>query len=139
MSKRKATLENIYGINYLFKGWPGVIKLAEAMGKSSTDVGDLMERTWGDNTNINQILLCAAIHYYSSKKMLKTYKKPRMKMAPKGTETDIHYAIRMNLKKIRAIYKNVGKADDIYKAVTQLYKRIMKSPRRKWVLSMIPE
>ena len=71
--------------------------------------------------------------------MLKTYKKPRMKMAPKGTETDIHYAIRMNLKKIRAIYKNVGKADDIYKATTQLYKRIMKSPRRKWVLSMIPE
>jgi truncated hemoglobin YjbI len=37
------------------------------------------------------------------------------------------------------IYKHVGKADDIYKAVTQLYKRIMKSPRRKWVLSMIPK
>jgi hypothetical protein len=33
MSKRKATLENIYGINYLFKGWPGVIKLAEAIWK----------------------------------------------------------------------------------------------------------
>ena len=113
MSKRKATLENIYQINYISKGWPGVIKLAEAMGKSSLDVGDLMERTWGDNTNINQINLCAAIHYFSSKEMLKTYKKPRLKMAPKGTETDIHYAIRMNYKKIKDIYKHVGKADDI--------------------------
>ena len=62
-----------------------------------------------------------------------------MKMAPKGTETDIHYAIRMNYKKIKAIYKHVGKAEDIYKAVTQLYKRIMKSPRRKWVMAMIPK
>ncbi len=60
-------------------------------------------------------------------------------MAPKGTETDIHYAIRMNHKKIRDIYSKIGKAKDIYKAVTQLYKKIMATRRRAWVLSLIPK
>jgi len=139
MKKRKSELQNIFEIDYLVQGWPGVIKLAEAMGKTSTDVGDLMNDVWGDKTNVNQLLLCSAVHYFKSKKMLKMYKKPRLKLAPKGTETDIHYAIRMNHKKIRDIYSKVGKAKDIYKAVTQLYKKIMATRRRAWVLSIIPK
>ena len=43
-------------------------------------------------------------------------------MAPKGEEPNLHFAIRMNEKKIRTAYdKTGGKAKDFYKAVTQLY------------------
>ena len=41
----------------------------------------------------------------------------------------------MNLKKITETYSKVGKAKDIYKAVSQLYNKTMASDRMPYVLS----
>ena len=51
----------------------------------------------------------------------------------------MHYAIRMNKKKIKTAYAKIGKAKDLYKAVSQLYKSVMKSNRKKWVLAYLDE
>ena len=52
----------------------------------------------------------------------------------------MHYAIRMNLDKIKKHYEaSGGKAKDIYKAVTQLYNSMMDSNRKNYVLAYLPE
>ena len=56
-------------------------------------------------------------------------------MEPKGEEPDLHFAIRMNLKKITETYSKIGKAKDIYKAVSQLYNKTMASDRMPYVLT----
>jgi len=120
-----------------FHGWPGLIKYTKALGKSWFDVGTLIENTWGDRVSASQIWLCQEVH--KSLQMVDYYRRPRLKMAPNGTETDMHYAIRMNKKKIKTAYAKIGKAKDLYKAVSQLYKSVMKSNRKKWVLAYLDE
>ena len=118
-----------------FYGWPGIIKLTEALGKSWSDVGLLIEDTWCDRVSFDQIMLCQQVH--RSLEMIDYYRRPRQKMAPgsKGLESDLHYAIRMDEVNIRKLYARCGKAKDFYKAVSQLYKSVMKSPRKNWVLA----
>tara|TARA_R100000687_G_C6429401_1_gene154906 strand:+ start:308 stop:850 length:543 start_codon:yes stop_codon:yes gene_type:complete len=120
-----------------FHGWPGVIKYTEALGKSWVDVGQLIEETWGDRVSAAQIWLCQEVH--KSLQKIDYYRRPRLKMAPRGEEPDLHYAIRMNYTKIKKSYAACGKAKDMYKAVSQLYNSVMKSNRKKWVLAYLDE
>jgi len=119
-----------------FHEWPGVIKYAEALGKSWMDVGQLIEDTWGDRVSFYQIITCTEIYKSLSRVQSGVYRnKKRIKMAPIGAEPDLHFAIRMNLKTITAAYKSSGgKAKDVYKAVSQLYVKTMTSNRRPWVV-----
>ena len=120
-----------------FYGWPGIIKYTKALGKTWVDVGQLIEDTWGDRVSFYQIITCSEI--YRSLNRVKSgvyHNKKRIKMAPKGEEPDLHFAIRMNLKAITADYKSSGgKAKDIYKAVSQLYNKTMSSNRKSFVIS----
>lgn len=123
-----------------FHGWPGIIKYTEALGKDWVDVGQLIEDTWGDRTSAAQIWLCQEVH--KSLQMIDYYRRPRLKTAPRsdGKESDMHYAIRMNLDNITKHYKAAGgKSKNIYKAVTQLYKQTMNSNRKRWVLAYLPK
>ena len=45
-----------------FHGWPGIIKYAEALGKTWVDVGQLIEDTWGDRVSFYQIITCSEIY-----------------------------------------------------------------------------
>ena len=120
-----------------FHGWPGIIKYAEALGKSWTDVGQLIEDTWGDRVSFYQIITCSEVYKSLKNVQSGVYRnKKRIKMAPKGEEPDLHFAIRMNSKVITAAYeRSGGKAKDIYKAVSQLYNKTMSSNRKPFVIS----
>ena len=111
-----------------FHGWSGIQKLTEALGKTWSDVGELIEDNWVDRTSFHQIMLCQAVH----KSLNKKHNKPRLKVGPKGLENDMHYAIRMDYKNIKQLYSKCGKATDIYKAVSQMYQRVYKA-RKRWV------
>jgi len=120
-----------------FHGWPGIVKYTEALGKTWSDVGQLIEDTWGDRVSFWQINTCSEIHRSLIKvKAGRYHNKKRIKMAPKGEEPDLHFAIRMNLKTITKTYKQSGgKAKNIYKAVSQLYQKTMSSNRKSFVIS----
>ena len=123
-----------------FHGWEGIEKLTKALGKSWVDVGELIEDTWADRTSAEQIWLCQEVH--KSLQMVDYYRRPRLKTAPSsdGKESDMHYAIRMNLDKITKHYEAAGgKSKNIYKAVTQLYNTMMKSNRKNYVLAYLPK
>ena len=90
-----------------FYGWPGIKAYTKALGKTWFDVGNLIEQTWGDRLNFWQVVCCS----------------------------EVHFAIRMNLKKITETYSKIGKAKDIYKAVSQLYNKTMASDRMPYVLT----
>ena len=119
-----------------FHGWPGVVQYTKALGKTWSDVGNLIEETWGDRLSFWQVLVCSEV-YRSLVKVQKGQfnNTKRIKMAPKGEEPDLHFAIRMNKKKIQTAYAKVGKAKDLYKAVSQLYKKTMSSNRKSFVIS----
>ena len=123
-----------------FHGWKGIEKLTKSLGKSWVDVGELIEDTWADRTSAEQIWLCQEVH--KSLQKVDYYRRPRLKTAPSsdGRESDMHYAIRMNLDKIKKHYEaSGGKAKDIYKAVTQLYNSMMNSNRKNYVLAYLPK
>ena len=120
-----------------FNGWTGIIKYTKTLGKNWYDVGQLIEDTWGDRVSFWQVVTCSEIHRSLIKvKAGKYHNKKRIKMAPKGEEPNLHFAIRMNEKKIRTAYdKTGGKAKDFYKAVTQLYNKTMNSNRKNFVIT----
>ena len=120
-----------------FHGWPGVVQYTKALGKTWSDVGQLIEDTWGDRVSFYQVIACAEVHKSLNKVKAGNYhNKKRMKMAPKGEEPDLHFAIRMNLKTITKTYKRSGgKAKNVYKAVSQLYQKTMSSNRKAFVIS----
>jgi hypothetical protein len=69
-------------------------------------------------------------------KLGKYKNKKRLSLAPTGTEPDIHFAIRMNRKVIFDLYKKTGgKAKDKYKAITQMYKKMISGPRKAFLIS----
>jgi|TARA_Y100001937_G_C6966438_1_gene261228 hypothetical protein len=111
-----------------FYGWKGIEKLTNAYGKSWVDVGELIEDTWGDRADINQVVACGYI--YLGLRQIKKRKNLKIKRLPK--ETDIHYAIRIHRNNINKWYKS--DAQDYYKAMRQLYERLMKT-RAKFVIS----
>jgi len=113
-------------IEWYGRSWAGVIDYAKALGLKYTDVGSLLENTYGDRTTFNQILLAQEVH--KSLAMVDYYRKPRIKIAPTGTETDMHYAIRMQQTKIFKLYAAAGgKQKDKFKGVTALYKKVLKT------------
>jgi hypothetical protein len=59
--------------------------------------------------------------------MVDYYRRPRLEMAPTGTESKMHYAIRMEQKKIFKLYAEAGgKARDKYKGAAALYAKVYK-------------
>ena len=115
-----------------FRGWPGVKDLANAYGKTWLDVALLMEEMWGDKTGINQIVACS----YIAQTLDKIANKDKEVLTKRHTkETDIHLAIRLNLKDIKRYYE--PKAKDEYKAIRQMYEGVMKK-RAKFVYASNP-
>lgn len=119
-----------------FYGWPGVQKLAKAFGVSWLQVGELLEDTYGtDRTTMKHIHFASAVYaslqnvkegYYKSKRLTK--------------EEDLHFAIRMDLPRIKRLYydattRKKSTAKDFFKAARQLYKNIMEK-RSATVLSL---
>ena len=119
------------------KGWEGVIEYATALGIDYVTVGEWLEKNFGNRPTLNQILFAQAGH--QSLSMVDHYRKPRIKMAPSGKESDMHYAIRMKQTEIFKLYKNAGgKSSDKYKGISQMYKRIYKA-RPKFVEAYLQE
>lgn len=119
-----------------FYGWPGIKAYTEALGKTWVDVGNLIEETWGDRLSFWQVVCCAEVYSSVIKVRKKHYSNiKRLNMAPKGVEPDLHFAIRMNIKEIQKAYSKIGKAKDLYKAVSQLYKKTMASDRKPYVIT----
>lgn len=119
-----------------FYGWPGIQKLAKAYNKSWSDVGLLMEEQWGSDISINHIQLCSYIYKSLKKVKAGEYKTKRSKVP--ATETDLHYAIRMDLKNIKWIWQKnlkMKETKDFYKSVRQMYQRIWKT-HKKFIVSM---
>lgn len=115
-----------------FRGWPGVKDLAKAYGKTWLDVALLMEEMWGDKTGINQIVACS----YIAQTLDKIANKDKEVLAKRHTkETDIHLAIRLNLKDIKKYYNPNSR--DKYKSLRQLYESVMKK-RAKYVYASYP-
>jgi hypothetical protein len=93
-------------IEWYGRSWAGVIDYAKALGLKYTDVGSLIENTYGDRTSFKQIIFAQQVH--KSLSMLDYYRRPRIKVAPTGKESDMHYAIRMDQKAIFKLYKEAG-------------------------------
>jgi hypothetical protein len=69
-------------------------------------------------------------------KLGKYKNKKRLSLAPTGKEPDIHFAIRMNYSVIVDLYKKSGgKAKNKYKAITQMYNKMISGPRKAFLLS----
>jgi hypothetical protein len=78
-------------------------------------------------------MLAQQVH--RSLEMIEHYRKPRLKVAPKGLESDMHYAIRMDQVNIFKLYALCGgKAKDKFKAIGQMYNQVMKD-RKEFVLA----
>ena len=112
-------------IEWYGRSWAGVIDYAKALGLKYTDVGSLLENTYGDRTSFQEILFAQEVH--KSLEMVDYYRRPRLKMAPSGTESKMHYAIRMQQAKIFKLYaKAGGKAKDKFKGAAALYSKVYK-------------
>ena len=124
-----------------FYGWDGIIGYAKALNKSWVDVGELMELTWGDRTTFRQVHCCSEVHRSLINVQKGMYRgKKRLSLAPTGKEPDIHFAIRMNRKTIFDLYKKTGgTAKDKYKAITQLYNKMISGPRKSFLISAARE
>ena len=106
-----------------FYGWKGIEKLTKALGKTWIDVGELIEDNWVDRTSFDQIMLCQAVH----KSLNKKHNKPKLKLAPKGTESNMHYAIQW-IKKIFLNYIQKLQENQKMKAkLIKQYHRCIKS------------
>jgi len=124
-------------IEWYGRSWAGVIDYAKALGLKYTDVGSLLENTYGDRTTFNQILLAQEVH--KSLAMVDYYRRPRIKMAPTGSESDMHYAIRMQQTKIFKLYAAAGgKQKDKFKGVAAMYANVYKK-RKSFVEAYLYE
>lgn len=124
-------------IEWYGRGWKGVIDYAAALGIDYTIVGSFLEKTFGNRTTFNQIMLAQAVHKSLAK--VDYYRRPRIKIAPTGKESDMHYAIRMDQKKIFKLYEKCGgKAKNKFKAIEQMYRQTYKS-RKEFVEAYLYE
>ena len=115
-------------IEWYGRGWIGVIEYANSLGIDYTMIGNYLEKNFGNRTTFNQILLAQAVH--QSLEKIDYYRRPRLKMAPRGTESDMHYAIRMDQKNIFKLYKSAGgNAKDKFKGISAMYKQALKERR----------
>ena len=120
-------------IEWVGRGWQGVIEYAEALGLTSNHIGCYIEENFGNRTTFNQIMLAQQVH--RSLEMIEHYREPRLNVAPKGLESDMHYAIRMDQVKIFKLYALCGgKAKNKFKAIGQMYNQVMKD-RKEFVLA----
>ena len=112
-------------IEWYGRSWAGVIDYAKALGLKYTDVGSLLENTYGDRTSFQEIIFAQEVH--KSLEMVDYYRRPRLKMAPSGTESKMHYAIRMQQTKIFKLYSVAGgRAKDKFKGIAAMYSKIYK-------------
>ena len=120
-------------IEWVGRGWQGVIEYAEALGLTANHIGCYIEENFGNRTTFNQIMLAQQVH--RSLEMIEHYREPRLNVAPKGLESDMHYAIRMDQVKIFKLYALCGgKAKNKFKAIGQMYNQVMKD-RKEFVLA----
>lgn len=118
-------------------GWPGVVRYAQSLGIDYTTVGNWLEKNFGNRATFYQIMLAQAVH--KSLSMIDYYRRPRLKMAPTGKESDMHYAIRMDQKNIFKLYEKAGgKAKDKFKGIAKMYSQLMQT-RRSYVEAYLPE
>ena len=124
-------------IEWYGRSWAGVIDYAKALGLKYTDVGSLIENTYGDRTSFKQIIFAQQVH--KSLSMLDYYRRPRIKVAPTGKESDMHYAIRMDQKAIFKLYKEAGgSAMDKFKGIKKMYDNVYKN-RKNFVEAYLYE
>jgi hypothetical protein len=124
-------------VEWYGRSWAGVIDYAKALGLKYTDVGSLLENTYGDRTSFQEILFAQEVHKSLDK--VYYYRRPRLKMAPTGTESDMHYAIRMQQPKIFKLYAAAGgKAKDKFKGAAALYSKVYKK-RKSFVEAYLYE
>jgi hypothetical protein len=112
-------------IEWYGRGWDGVIKYAKALGLNYTHVGNWLEKNFGDRTTIEQIIIAQEVHKALEKVPYR--RTERLKMAPSGIESNMHYALRTADVDIFKLYEKYGgKAKDQVKAITKLYKEMMR-------------
>jgi len=129
MKKKKITTAKLANdVEWYGRSWAGVIEYAQSLGLKYTDLGTLVENYYGDRTTFKQVIFAQQVH--KSLSMVPYYRRDRIKMAPTGEESDMHYAIRMDKNAIFKLYAVAGgKAKDKFKGVAALYSKVYK--RRK--------
>lgn len=112
-------------IEWYGRGWDGVVEYAKALGLNYTHVGNWLEKNFGDRTTIEQIIIAQEVHKALEKVPYR--RTERLKMAPSGIESNMHYALRTADVDIFKLYEQYGgKAKDQVKAITKLYKEMMR-------------
>ena len=116
--------------------WAGVVKYCKDLKLDPYIVGWHIEKLFGDKKNTNHLLFAAAV-YSSLKKVKAKYYKIKRQRRPRP-EDDLHYAIRMDLPRIKKLYYEATKrkkTNDPYKSMRQMYLDIMKK-RKSYVLAL---
>jgi hypothetical protein len=115
--------------------WAGVIKYCKSLKLDPYIVGWHIEKQFGDKTTTAHLNFAARVHY-SLMKVKEKYFKVKRSRTPM-LETDLHYAIRMDLEVIKKLYYEASprQTTDFYKSARQLYNDIMKK-RKSYVLAM---
>ena len=131
MKKKKITAAKLANdVEWYGRSWAGVIEYAQSLGLKYTDLGTLVENTYGDRTTFKQVIFAQQVH--KSLSLVPYYRRPRIKMAPTGKETNMHYAIRMDQKAIFKLYAVAGgKSKDKFKGVAALYSKVYKSRKKE--------
>ena len=113
-------------IEWYGRSWAGVIEYAKSLGLKYTDLGALVESTYGNKATFKQIMFAQQVH--KSLSLVPYYRREREKMAPSGIESDMHYAIRMDQKAILKLYRLAGgKPKDEFKGAAAMYARVYKT------------
>ena len=125
MKKKKITAAKLANdVEWYGRSWAGVIEYAQSLGLKYTDLGTLVENTYGDRTTFKQVIFAQQVH--KSLSMVPYYRRERLDVAPYGKETDMHYAIRLDQKAIFKLYAVAGgKAKDKFKGVAALYSKVL--------------
>lgn len=131
MKKKKITAAKLANdVEWYGRSWAGVIEYAQSLGLKYTDLGTLVENTYGDRTTFKQVIFAQQVH--KSLSMVPYYRRERLDVAPYGKETDMHYAIRLDQKAIFKLYAVAGgKAKDKFKGVAALYSKVYKSRKKE--------
>jgi len=131
MKKKKITAAKLANdVEWYGRSWAGVIEYAQSLGLKYTDLGTLVENTYGDRTTFKQIIFAQQVH--KSLSLVPYYRRPRIKMAPTGKESNMHYAIRMDQKAIFKLYATAGgKAANKFKGIDAMYKKVLKNRKKE--------
>ena len=116
--------------------WAGVVKYCKDLELDPYKVGLLIDHHYGNKLTDKHILFAVWV-YASLKKVKAKYYKIKRQRRPRP-EDDLHYAIRMDLPRIKKLYYEATKrkkTKDPYKSMRQMYLDIMKK-RKSYVLAL---